>query len=416
VWPETDAEAVDESLCYHARQYIKANETYNPEILQPVLAPLERAYAPTKVVWAGWPTDFRKFVLKKIEWQASPGWPWKKHYPTNKDLFLFDGITVDPGRVAMVEEAVRRRWNELLDMPTADPIFLFVKPEPHKISKADKRSWRLISGVGITDTMIDRILFGDWLDNCIAKWQQIPSKAGWAPQMGGFKWITKAFRGREPMSIDKSSWDWTVQGWHVDVIRELIPRMIFGTTPEWQRVFDNRISALYHPGVPRFKTTCGCEFIQLVKGIQKSGMLGTIGFNSIWQFADHLAIGGDEDNIFFSLGDDTAQERLDFTDLYLENLKLTGAIVKEVDYGFPMKFGGHDMTERSSRPSYRAKHAFTLHYLERKVEAETMDSYRHLYAMDDEFSEYLEKQALSMFGPSGLLSRKYLRDWYLALE
>lgn len=403
-------------MCYHARQYLKANEKYNPETLRPVIMPLERVYAATKVVWKGWPEDFSKFVRDHVEWQSSPGWPWKKHYPTNKDLFLFDGINVDPGRVRMVEEATKRRWRELLDGPEADPIFLFVKPEPHKRSKAEKRAWRLISGVGITDTLIDRILYGDWLDNMIQKWQYIPSKAGWAPQMGGFKWIAKAFRGKQPMCIDKSSWDWTVQGWHVDVIRALIPRMLFGLTPEWRRVFENRITALYEPGIPRFKTSCGCEFVQLVRGIQKSGLLGTIAFNSIWQFAAHLAVGGDEHDLFFSLGDDTAQESLNLSELYVEALGSTGAIVKQVDFGFPMVFGGHDITEKMCRPSYRAKHAFELHYLEEKVARETLDSYRHLYALDDQFSEFLERQTIKMFGPADVLSREYLRDWYIALE
>lgn len=323
---------------------------------------------------------------------------------------------MDTARVKMIEDAVVRRWNELLDEPTADPIFLFVKPEPHKKSKVEKRSWRLISGVGITDNIIDRILYGDWLDCMIRKWIEIPSKAGWAPQRGGFNWISKAFRGVEPMCIDKSSWDWTVQGWHVDVLQQLIPRMIFGTTEEWQRVFDNRIKAMFYPGVPRFKTTCGCEFVQLVKGILKSGGLGTIGFNSILQFADHLAIGGSEKSIFFSLGDDTAQESEQRNDIYLEALKETGALVKEVDFGFPLRFGGHDMHEGFCTPAYRQKHAFELHYLDTKVAFETIESYRHLYALDPEVSIYLEQQALKMFGPSNVLSRQYLRDWYLALE
>jgi len=377
---------------------------------------LEETYAPTKVIWPGWPVDFRKFVMSSVEWQSSPGWPWKSHYPTNKDLFLFNGVDVDPVRVAMVEQAVRRRWTELLEEATADPIFLFIKPEPHKQSKVDKRSWRLISGVGLTDTLIDRILYGGWLDNCIEKWREVPSKAGWAPQKGGFSWMSRCFRGKNPMSIDKSSWDWTVQRWHVDIIQQLIPRMMFGTTEEWQRVFDNRISALYHAGIPRFKTICGCEFVQLVDGIHKSGALGTIGFNCVWQFADHLAIGGKATDIFFSLGDDIVQEKVKDHDQYLKDLEMTGSIVKEVDYGFPIKFGGHSMTESGCIPAYRQKHAYELRYLDRKNAFQTLESYRHLYALDDEFSRFLEATCLTMFGPENLLSREYLQDWYYSLE
>ncbi len=415
-WPETDSVAVDESLCYHARQFCKANEKYQPDKLKPVLMTLEETYAPTKVIWSGWPKDFRKFVLDTVEWQSSPGWPWKSHYPTNKDLFLFDGVNVDPVRVAMVEDAVKRRWNELLEGPKADPIFLFVKPEPHKQSKVSKRSWRLISGVGLTDTLIDRILYGSWLDKCIEKWQEIPSKAGWAPQRGGYGWMSRCFRGKQPMCIDKSAWDWTVQEWHVELIEKLVPRMHFGITDDWRTVFANRMGALYRAGNPVLKTACGCEFVQLVTGIQKSGTLGTIGFNCIWQFADHLAVGGAADDVFFALGDDTAQEVVGNVEQYLRDLEATGSLIKEVDFGFPLKFGGHEMSEGGCKPAYRQKHAYELRHLDKKNAFQTLESYRHLYALDDEFSRWLEQTCLNMFGPENLLSREYLRDWYIALE
>jgi len=381
-----------------------------------IVQKVERQYCSTKVRWKGWPVDFRKLIVSNIEWNASPGWPWKKHYPTNRDLFLFDGFNVDPIRLAMVETAVRQRWDELLNGVVADPIFCFIKPEPHKVSKADRKAWRLISGVGLTDTLIDRILYGDWLEEMIKRWIEIPSKAGWSPQQGGFKWLAKSFRNKTPMSIDKSSWDWTVNEWHVAILEMLVPRMLFDLTDDWRTVFRNRMRALFHAGFPTFKMTCGCEFQQLITGIMKSGSLGTIGFNSICQFADHLAAGGEETDLFFCLGDDTAQEAVKDVARYLENLRRTGALVKEVEMGFPLKFGGHDIDEERSIPSYRSKHMFNLTYLDPELAFETIDSYRHLYALDPEVSGYLEKEALTNFGPSNLLSREYLREWYLSLE
>jgi len=387
-------------------------------ILPNLLLPIERIYSSTKVTWDGWPTDFKRFLRNSLDWDSSPGWPWKKHYPTNRDLFGFDGVDLDDSRVAMVEYAAKQRWLELMDGPVADPIFCFIKPEPHKKSKVEKKAWRLISGVGLTDSIIDRILFGKWLDEMIRRWPEIPSKAGWSPQRGGFKWIARSFKqfGIEPASIDKSSWDWTVNEWHIALIENLIPRMIFGITDEWKRIFKNRMRATYHAGYPVFKMTCGCEFTQLVTGIQKSGCLGTIGFNSIAQVQDHLAAGGFEDDILYSLGDDTAQDKAIINGAYLEGLRSTGALVKEVDYGFPIVFGGHRFDEETCVPAYRSKHMFILHHLNPKFAFETLDSYRHLYALDDEVGAYLEQQALRLFGPSNLLSREYLRDWYLAME
>jgi hypothetical protein len=381
-----------------------------------ILQKIERQYCATKVCWKGWPKDFRKFVVGALDWNASPGWPWKKHYPTNRDLFKFDGFNVDPVRLAMVERAVIDRWNELMEGVASDPIFLFIKPEPHKLSKADRRAWRLISGVGLTDTLIDRILYGDWLDEVIRRWIEVPSKAGWSPQQGGFRWMARCFRGKEPLSIDKSSWDWTVNEWHVAIIEMLIPRMIFSIDDGWRTVFRNRMRALFHAGFPRFKMACGCVSYQLVTGILKSGFLGTIGLNSILQFADHLAAGGSEDDLFFSMGDDTVQENVYDLEGYLRGLRATGALVKEVDIGFPIKFAGHEFDEDKSVPSYRSKHMFSLHYLDDRVASETLDSYRHLYALDDRVSDFLEMESLRLFGPENLLSRVYLRQWYLSLE
>jgi len=418
-WPQADGKAVDESLCYHACRYREAQLGFDKENyknIPRVVNVLERVYSCTKVVYNGWPTDFKKFVMDGIDWNSSPGWPWRRQYPTNRDLFGFDGIDTMPERLAMVETAVRQRWNSLLDFPACDPIFLFIKPEPHKRSKAEKQSWRLISGVGLTDSLIDRILYGNWLDEMIRRHKEIPSKAGWAPNGGGYKWLAKAFRGKTPISIDKSSWDWTVGPWHVQVLRSLLPRMIFKRNVEWDRVFNNRFLACFGEGNPIFKPSCGCEFIQLVDGIMKSGMLGTIGFNSIWQVANHVAVGGSEYDLIFSLGDDTVQEKMCDVQSYIDRMRGLGCIIKEYEIGFPIVFGGHSLTENGCVPAYVSKHMFLLKYLNEKVGPETLDSYRHLYALDDNVSAFLEDLALEKYGPSDLLSREYLRDWYMALE
>lgn len=421
VWPQCSYQAINESLCYHACVHRGAVSKFDISMykeVNPVVNTLERMYASTKVVLDEWPVDFGKFIRESVDWNSSPGWPWKRHYPTNRDLFLFDGINLAEERVKMVEEAVKTRWAQLMHGPVADPIHLFVKQEPHKAAKAEKQSWRLISGVGLTDSLVDRLLYGKWLDSMIVDWSDIPSKAGWAPQLGGFRWLAKNFRSRnkEPVSIDKSAWDWTVNEWHVLVMRRLIPRMIFGISADWYTVFEHRFDALYGIGNPIFKPSCGCEFVQLVPGIQKSGCLGTIAFNSIWQVAIHLAAGGSEDDVIFSLGDDTVQDRPKRLESYVENLGKLGAIVKEIDEGWPIKFGGHEIDEVKSIPAYKGKHMFALLHLDEDFGPETLESYRHLYALDEEMSGFLERLALRKYGPKNLLSRQYLREWYLALE
>nr|WKV33168.1 MAG: RNA-dependent RNA polymerase [Riboviria sp.] len=419
VWPDCSYAAMDKSLCYHSRRFLESKNQVDDAMFDKipyVVNTVERVYARTKVVWDGFPRDWDKFIREGVDWNSSPGWPWKRQYPTNRDLFGFDGVNLLPERVEMVRAAVEARWSKLRDEPYADPIHLFIKQEPHKRSKAKKEAWRLISGVGLTDTLVDRILYGAWLDKLIEDWPFIPSKAGWAPSANGFKFLTRKYRNREPVSIDKSSWDWTVGEWHIRVLTELVPRMVFRGGEDWDKVFHNRMKATYHAGYPRFKPGCECEFTQLVTGIQKSGSLNTIGFNSICQFADHIAAGGDENDAFDSLGDDTAQEMVADLEHYLDQLRKTGAIVKEIDRGWPIKFGGHEMTEEKSIPCYRGKHMFALLHLDDRFGPETLDSYRHLYALDPEMSDFLERLTLKMYGPKNVLSQQHLRDWYLAID
>lgn len=421
-WPKTDIEAIDESLCYHSCRFQQSVgqvdiSFYNK--IPTIVNALERLYCSTKVRYTGWPRDFHKFIRESVDWNSSPGWPWKQQFPTNRDLFMFDGVNLSHERVLMVEAAVIQRWIDLEKGCKADPIHVFVKEEPHKKIKIKDKVWRLISGVGLTDSLVDRILYGNWLDKMIENWSEIPSKAGWTPQLGGFKWLAKAFRCKEPISIDKSSWDWTVNSWHVQVLMRLIPRMIFDRQYDgWDTVFNNRMLSLYGAGNVVFKPACGCEFTQLIDGIQKSGCLGTIAFNSILQVAIHLAAGGLEEDLIFSLGDDTVQERPKNIplNLYQDNLRKTGAIVKETDEGWPIVFGGHVINETISLPSYTSKHMFQLLYLDERFGPETLESYRHLYALHDGVSDFLESLALRKYGPKDLLSREYLREWYLANE
>ncbi len=419
VWPNMMSEDLDDSLCFHARMHAKARALCDFGWIYSnffkLLHCLEDLFRPSKVVWDGWPADFEKFIVDSVDWTSSPGWPFKKNYPTNKELFGFDGLHCDPLRLKMVESAVRSRWNTLKEKPEADPIYVFIKPEPHKISKRDKKSWRLISGVGIVDTLVDRILYGKWLDRLITKWSEVPSKAGWTPQMGGFIWMSKVFQN--PCSIDKSAWDWTVQEWHIVLLKLFIPRMILKTTSEWLTVFNNRMKSLYHPEYVRYKPNCGCEFKQLVIGIQKSGCLGTIGFNSVWQVADHLLASDFSDDKIFALGDDTVQEMpCTGLDAYIANLRRTGAIVKEADVGFPIKFGGHEFTQTTCVPSYRDKHMFLLRHLDDKVSSETLTSYQYLYALDSDVLDLIQDVVVAKHGPEEVISEQYLREWYLGAE
>lgn len=357
-------------------------------------------------------------IGQHVEMRASPGWPYKRQYGTNKELFGWDGFAAQEDRLGMVKTAAINRLRQLLEKPLADPIYLFVKPEPHKIKKKKLGAWRLISGVGLIDTLIDRALYGHLLDCLTAKYREVPSKGGWAPQRGGYVLIQRSFVN--PMAIDKSAWDWTVQEWMVEVLREVLPRLIYGVTDEWRTLLTNRFLALYSLAV--FKPQCGCEFSQLVTGIQKSGCLGTLAFNSIWQYACHvLALRRgkltDPGN-FFCLGDDTIQESFDSpmaTEVYMRELARTGCTVKEADFGWPTTFAGHKIAREdvdcACEPAYTSKHLYGLRYMSEEVRAETLVSYQQLYALKPVMRELVQR-LLADADVTLVLSPKRLEWWY----
>ncbi len=118
------------------------------------------------------------------------------------------------------------------------------------------------------------------------------------------------------------------------------------------------------------------------------------------------------------MGDDTVQETVPNLEEYLNRLSKTGCIVKEVDVGMPIKFGGHEFSEQGCVPSYRGKHMFNLLYLNDNptIEKSTLESYQHLYSLDKQPLRFLHNLVIDFYGPESVLSEEYLEDWYRKLE
>jgi len=401
--------------------------------MEQILKVTELAFAPAKVEQRdpeSWVRSLTVFnVNGVVDMTASPGYPWKSRgYTTNAEVFGWDGICANEEKFQCVVLAVLDRLSALTSgKPEADPINLFIKPEMHKIKKKRSGAWRLISGVGLTDTLVDRALYGILLDEMIRKYRRIPAKGGWAPQQGGYSLVQCAFR--QPKAVDKSAWDWTVLAWHVEFIYRFLLRMHVGHTKEWAATLRTRLIALYEKTV--YQIQCGCQFEQDSIGIQKSGCLGTLGFNSVWQYAVHklalLRSHVPEIGQFHGLGDDTLQEGYGWTDdenaRYMEELPKTGCVVKEETVGWPTSFGGHAISQRAGLravvgldsgvcvPSYMAKHLFELRYLKIETQIETLDSYQRLYALCPPMLR-LVQHLLSRVSLETVLSVELLQGWY----
>lgn len=305
----------------------------------------------------------------------------------------------NPSRVAMFKAAVRDR---LANPEQADPILVFVKPEPHKRAKLEQGRLRLISAVSVVDTMTDRVMFG-WLQRVVLKTVGMtPVMVGWSPYRGGYLDLTARYHGLDALCIDKSSWDWTVKGWLLIMSLDVIRRMAVDAPAWWHDWLDRRWTMLFRDAVYGFKT--GERIKQPGWGVMKSGCYLTIVLNSLCQTILHAIVSrkmnmDPEWTLFRCMGDDTIQKPVADLETYVEKLRELGAIVKDHCQGPMIEFCGHNMVGLYLRPVYTSKHIFKLMFADPAVLPQMLLAYHLVYAMDQPIWEWMRLE-LGKLAPS----------------
>lgn len=331
--------------------------------------------------------------------KSTPGYSLMADYgPTNADIFKYSPETgMDPERVSVFRDMVYHRMLRLLKGNLeADPINVFIKPEPHKTEKIQSGRLRLISAVSLTDTMIDRVLLG-WIQRvALQTVGATPCLVGWTPLRGGWKYIYRRFGDKPVMCLDKSSWDWTVQGYLVDMWKRVLKNLAVGHPPWWAALLDARFELLFQKAKFRFKD--GTDVYQMVPGIMKSGCFMTLILNSLGQSLVHyianLRIGYSP---FYrqpvSVGDDTVQESFEGLEDYVRAMETTGAKVKGFKVTNWVEFCGFAFAEGTCIPAYWKKHMFKLQY--ESLEDKIM-SYQILYANEPVMLNFCRRIAMAL--------------------
>lgn len=239
-------------------------------------------------------------VVHDLQRQSSPGLPLCYQFPTNGD---FIG-SVDQPKQANIEML----WNMVKEQICArksDPLRVFIKQEPHTMTKICNRRFRLIIGVSLVDQVIDHMLFGPLNKREIELFDRIPSAPGWSPVHGGWRMIPS-----DGIGYDRSSWDWTVPAWLIGLDFELRRQLYSNVTDEWVSLARHRYEAMY--GSSLFQLSSGHQFRQSHPGIVKSGSVNTASSNSHMQLLLHAAAAYetklDVSGFFLAMGDDTIQD------------------------------------------------------------------------------------------------------------
>lgn len=316
-------------------------------------------------------------VVQALDMRSSPGYPYMRNYPTNRHLFMTDD-QLDDRKCKMVYQEV---LNRIQTQPPADPIKVFIKPEPISIKKYDEGRFRLISSVSIVDQIIDHLLFDEMNEKFYSNWVKTPVKVGWSPIKGGWRFV--------PMigvrATDKSAWDWTVQEWLVDIIWQY--RLNMSTAPQqWRDLVNYRYNQLFREA--RFIFSNGFIIKQKFSGMMKSGCVNTIIDNSLMQIVLDILVRrrtGLPSNFLWAMGDDVLQGHQ--PQEYFDELSKL-CILKHVDE--KAEFAGMVFSGSVVDPSYPQKHAFNLLHAKDSVLPDLAKAYPLLYARSAEGKEILE--------------------------
>lgn len=251
--------------------------------------------------------------MEQVNPKGSPGVPLsalgKENYKIREEYFDFVVSAVCErlellGRISLVGYSPE----ELVMIGACDPVRLFVKQEPHKMSKIVTKRFRLISSVSLVDQLVERVLFGAQNRKEISMWKRVPSKPG----IGLTDEMTRAvFADAQIASglgrlaeADISGWDWSVQDWELEAdveIRVMLTRCLHESA---ERAMRNRMYCLSNSV---FTFSDGEMRAQVYPGLMKSGSYLTSSTNSRCRVFDHYVLATDELSWVMAMGDDSVE-------------------------------------------------------------------------------------------------------------
>lgn len=230
---------------------------------------------------------------------------------------------------------------DLVDARICDPIYTFIKDEPHKEEKLVMNRLRIISGVSLVDNLIERLLFSTQNNFEIQINEHIPYKPGMGLHDEGqqklFDWFSKLQKEYEVCSSDVKGWDWSVTDWLLDADLQYRCGFVNGCEA-WIKLAFVRFECLKWKV---FQLPSGEMFSQNIPGIQCSGSYPTSSTNShmreILSITAQLNLGCDEESSAEGgqMGDDALERYLDGL---LEEYRRLGFTVKGVEIMDPGKF------------------------------------------------------------------------------
>jgi hypothetical protein len=293
-WPDRSSAAEVKSLLYQSSRFKWAPRPTRGAVqhaLKKVMDTYPRSTVPPGFehkLELGVTADMVRHALSQVKGDSSPGFPLGA-------LFNSKASAREHGEQLIVDAVLARldllnsaRWHglsarELVRKGLTDGVRVFIKNEPHPLSKVKTGRLRLIASISVIDEVIERLLCNMQNETEIAQWTTTPSKPGigFTKQMvGQLIDYVSACKGADGkvMYTDVSGWDWTVQSWMFEL--DFKARIaLSGADPDgcFARVLGGRLSCLR---MSLFITSNGEMYEQFLPGIMKSGSYLTSSSNS----------------------------------------------------------------------------------------------------------------------------------------
>lgn len=231
-----------------------------------------------------------------LNMDASPGVPYSQLASTNGQLLAQYGeqlldIIVDRLTTMMqysLSEIELMTTKERYAKGLCDPIRIFVKDEPHDISKLNEGRVRLIMSVSIVDKIIQMYLRKFIHDIEIMNWTTVPSKPGISFDPKGTDRIYEQGQKLD-ISSDLSGYDWSYNNWMKKADVEFKIYMCDNPSPQWVHLMHASRVCLSDN---YYQTSDGKLLKLSFKGIMNSGEYITGNCNSFTRILAAAIVGG----------------------------------------------------------------------------------------------------------------------------
>lgn len=376
------------------------------------LAIVENALHPASYVL---PEDFTSYdrfrqVLSTLNFQASPGYPYAKEYPTIGEWLGFDGLHYN-------EFQVERLWYDVCCVIRGESemwLKAFIKMEPHKLSKITAGRWRVIMCFPLDYQVLWKMLFDYGNNRFLEACYDIPTQQGFKMVGGDWKLYCRQWQHLGlNAGTDISAFDWCVTLRKMRLVYELRRRLAKGPHVErWFSLASRLVTELFVE--PRILFPSGEVWVMTVPAVQKSGSPNTIADNSILRLLEAVVVSLQNGFSVYPLprtvGDD-ALEKLNLSEDEVERLqrayRARGWVLKSVSPG--MEFVGHVFKASGPVPLYVEKHLWRFCYMAEEVIPEFLEGMARLYAHSPLFGLW---EDLALQRGVRLMSQDYYAAWY----